>query len=434
MSERSIGNESSTTAHKRHARATLHDEGPPPASPLGHSSSASITKIQMSLDIHLIAGLILPFVPDRVTWNNVCCASKELYRAGKNLTPPWPNTTIKVYSTTHHDVRAVAFSPSGSHLAFGTNQGSVRVWDRWGKETILQGDTGPISCLGYSSDGRCLASGTSQCGSIRLWHTESFHTTSTKTYSDTPTARPLVHQADISILLGNHSSVAALAFSRTDSNLLASGGWNGEIKLWNVKEQACIHSYQALRSSDIIPTLNFSRGDRSVCNAVVLSGSMIRLWRAEGSSEFTSAVIDIPGAVRRQGLPGGTVVCPAFSPCGSFLTIAYSTPSRDRSGIATKIDLYEVGTMIKSQSVVIPDFASVCSVVSQDSKQLVLGGTRGRSRLFQTDDLSIQRDLNTRRGGPQPTSYEPVWCVAFDPTCRVLAFGCRDGRVVLRSL
>jgi WD40 repeat protein len=340
---------------------------------MGHFSSYSVNQTQISqisLDIHLIAGLILPFIADRMTWDNVCCASKELYLAGKNLTPPWPSKAFTNIRGNNLAVQALAFSPSGSHLAFGTN--IVHVWDRWGKKTLLRGNTGFISCLEYSSDGTYLASVVSgQGGSIRLWHTVSFHTTSTKTYSETPTARPLVHQADISILLGNHSSVAALAFSRTDSNLLASVGWLGNIKLWNVKEQACIHSFQVPRKN-IRPTLLFAGGDRSVCNAVLSTGSMIRLWRAAGSSEFTTEVIVIPGAsllgqVLDQRDPTGTV-CPSFSPCGSFLTIAYSSPSREGRG--TRIDFYDLGTMLKSQSVVLPLFDSLRSALSPDSKQL----------------------------------------------------------------
>jgi hypothetical protein len=59
----------------------------------------------------LIADLILPFVADRATWNTVCSASNELRRAGKKMTPPWPN---KVFNLLGHSVDRVRFSPSGS--------------------------------------------------------------------------------------------------------------------------------------------------------------------------------------------------------------------------------------------------------------------------------------------------------------------------------
>ena len=178
----------------------------------------------------LIAELILPFVADRATWNNVCCASKELYLAGKNLTPPWPNTA---FSSGGSVPPAVVFSPSGSHFVFSnTERGVVHVWDRWGKETLLGGNTGTVYCLEYSSDGTYLASGAGDT-SIRVWHTESYHTTS-------PTL-PGQEQA-VKILIGGLSIVTRLAFSRTDSNLLASGELCGEVKLWNVIEQACLYS------------------------------------------------------------------------------------------------------------------------------------------------------------------------------------------------
>jgi WD40 repeat protein len=144
---------------------------------------------------------------------------------------------------------------------------------------------------------------------------------------------------------------------------------------------------------------------------VLSTGSMIRLWRAEGSSEFTSETIDIPGGGRRR------TVCPAFSPCGLFLSIAYCSP-RSREGSGTRIDLYELETMLKSQSVVLPGLSYVRSAFSPDSKQLVVCDGQGWIRILQTDDFSFQRDLNTGRGGR---------CVTFDPTSRVLAIGAAHG-------
>jgi WD40 repeat protein len=243
MSQRSIRDETLSTAHKRHATAPQDEEGstlPSSASSsssLGQASSSSIPKIPLGL----IADLILPFVADRATWDSVYCASKELCLAGKKMTPPWPNTRIKWNG--RHAIHPVAFSPSGLQLAFvinRINRNVVHVWDRWGKETLLKGHNSATNCLEYSSDGEYLASG-SQDGWIRLWHTESFHAAFSKVSREKPARTP---EQGGKILLHNDSRPSALAFSRTDSNLLASaGGLSGMIKVWNVEERSCIHSF-----------------------------------------------------------------------------------------------------------------------------------------------------------------------------------------------
>jgi WD40 repeat protein len=90
--------------------------------------------------------------------------------------------------------------------------------------------------------------------------------------------------------------------------------------------------------------------------------------------------------------------------------------------------LHETETMTKTQSVVMPGFIAAWAAVSPDGKQLVVVGNNGRIRLLQPCNSSIQRNLDTRG------EAKGVCSVAFDPTCRVLAIGCRDGRLELRTL
>jgi WD40 repeat protein len=168
MSKRSIRGESSNAARKRQAVAP-QDEGPLPSessSLAQQASSISIPKIPL----HLIADLILLFVADRATWNSVCSASNELRRAGKKMTPPWPNKAFNM----GHSVRDVAFSHCGSQLASMSNadRDVIHVRDRWGKEALLGGHTEYTCCMEYSLDGQHLASG-SLDGSIQIWRTES---------------------------------------------------------------------------------------------------------------------------------------------------------------------------------------------------------------------------------------------------------------------
>jgi WD40 repeat protein len=259
-------------------------------------------------------------------------------------------------------------------------------------------------------DGEHLASG-SRDGSIRIWHAESFHTKSSRTQIERPTRAP--KQAD-AILVGSDLSSTALSFSRTDSNILASGGYNGYVKLWNITEQACIHSFNPGRGQ--IRSLIFAGGADIACVALTGTGSIIRFWKAEGSSDFASETI---GEVDPAELH-----LAACSPSGSFLATSFGL----RTGIGSAVTLYDLETMTKTQSVVMPGFLASYIAVAPDSKQLVVSDYRGVLRLLQTDDLSNQRDL-------YPTgAVTYLSSVAFDPSCRVLAIGCDDGTLELQSL
>ena len=401
----------SSTAHKRHATAPEEEDYLPTLSSFRAQASLSSNP---KIPLDLIADLILPFVVDRATWNSVCCASRELHLTGKKMTPPWPNKAFN--NLGHEQVRRIAFSPSGSQLAFVIDTDPhhvIHVWDRWGKEETLLLGPRDLSCLEYSLDGELLASAGGSDSSIRLWRTESFHAASLMLTSTPRTPR----QADIILRNDPAWKVRTLSFSRTDSNLLASGGGSnvGQIKLWSVKDQACIYCCRPGHSE--IRSLFFAGGADSACLAVSYTGSIIRLSRAESSSTFASEIIG-----ETSGPAEGYTPHVVFSPCGSFLaTRAYSN---EENGL-TILALYEIETMTKTQSVVMPDFKASCFAMSPDSRQLVVGDRMGRIRLVQVDDFSIQRDLNTTRGRP---SDDLIWCVAFDPTCRVVAFGCRGSK------
>jgi WD40 repeat protein len=190
---------------------------------------------------------------------------------------------------------------------------------------------------------------------------------------------------------------------------------HGEIKVWKVKEQACIHSFRPGRGA--IRCLFFAGGADTACVALADYGSIIRLRRAEGSSDFASETI---GEADLEGYSPRAV----FSTSGSFL----ATSVGSMTGNARKVALYELETITKTQSVVMPGFTATCFGLSPDSKQLVVGDYTGRIRLLQAEDLNIQRDIDTKG------EVMSISSVAFGPTCRVLAFGCRDGRLELRSL
>jgi WD40 repeat protein len=267
----------------------------------------------------------------------------------------------------------------------------------------------------YSLDGECLASGSGD-GSIRIWHTESFHTITSQPYMERPTRAP--KHADKLLLGSRNSNIIALSFSRTDSNMLASGGLNGEIKVWNVKEQACVHSFDS--GGGPVRSLFYAGGADIACLAVTQAMSIIRHWKAEGTSDFASET------VREADRGGAELHRAALSASGSFVATIFIRRTGDK--FASTPVLFDLETMTKTQSIVMPDLFATCFAVSPDSKQLVVVCSRGRIRLLQTDDFSIQRDLDTTGEG------KAVCSVAFDPTCRILAIGYHDGSLELRRL
>jgi WD40 repeat protein len=67
-------------------------------------------------------------------------------------------------------VWSVAFNPSGTRLAAGSQDRTIRILDpRVGEDLLtLRAHTGSVMSLAWTPDGRTLASG-SYDGTVRLW-------------------------------------------------------------------------------------------------------------------------------------------------------------------------------------------------------------------------------------------------------------------------
>jgi WD40 repeat protein len=246
-----------------------------------------------AIPINVISHWVLPFVQDRLTWNAICSANKELHGAGMRMTPPWPETTLKLGQR----VKALKFSPCGSFLASGSilSPYLVHICDRRGSLTRLIGHTSAIRHLSFSKDGKYLASAGND-KSIRIW----------------PTNSTRVPQQSVKKLSGHLCSITYLDFSPDDSNLLASGGAS-ESKLWNVEQEVCIYSFnhrcECIRSLCFLP----AREKRHTCTFVTSTGSLIRTsW--DDLSGITSDIVIMPGL--------GKVHTSTFSHCGSLFAAA----------------------------------------------------------------------------------------------------------------
>jgi WD40 repeat protein len=297
----------------------------------------------------------------------------------------------------------------------------VHVLDRHGEQTRLEGHTGGVTCLQYSLDGKYLASGSDN--SIRLWRMTSesaaaaHSSPSDESRSRGTTRGPLRAQSDIT-LLGHGGVITALDFSPNDSNLLASGCGAGEIKLWNVMNQVCIHAFNP--GFRRIRAIYFSPGYYIQCYAVTGQGRMIRIAR-DKMMEFASTILEEPYL--------GIFPLAALSPCGTcFAAISYMS-----SVSKCELALFDLRTMAKTQSVFLfggrDDFGGIA--MSPDGKKLAISNNSGGALFFECHDLTIQKSVDNleQRSDEADVGFCPV---AFDPTSRFFAVGRLDGKVELR--
>lgn len=121
-----------------------------------------------------------------------------------------------IYTSFTGEVNTSAFSPTQLHLATGHYDGLIRIWDMVTGELLLKFTIdGVVESLAYNPDGRIIASGNSfENGNIQLW--------------DAQTGQLLRE------LVGHQSGVNSLAFSK-DGNLLVSGSYDGEVRVWGIR-------------------------------------------------------------------------------------------------------------------------------------------------------------------------------------------------------
>ena len=228
----------------------------------------------------------------------------------------WDVETGQCVKTLHgHSswVYAVAFSPDGKTLVNDNNDFALHEWDvAIGQPLrVFPGHENWISTLAFAPDGHLLASG-SEDQSIRLWDVKSGSCIKTLQVGErvrsvvfSPDGKVVASGSDaqdillwdsgsgqqIAALRGHYDRVRVVAFARnpvssTDDILLASGGEDEKIRIWQItraaQEAKRIHKLTGHRGR--IWSLAFSPGD----NNLLASGgddSDIRLWdlRAETS-------------------------------------------------------------------------------------------------------------------------------------------------------
>ncbi len=132
--------------------------------------------------------------------------------------------SLRVFSGHTGAVTSLAWSPDSAHLATGSRDKSVRVWNVATGETerILQRSPQGIDSVSWSPDGaRIAAASGADASAIYLWNA----------FTGAPTGPRLSFGDDLSGIGFRH----AVAFSPDSKRIAGAGGTNGAVKIWNAQ-------------------------------------------------------------------------------------------------------------------------------------------------------------------------------------------------------
>ena len=274
---------------------------------------------------------------------------------------------------------SVATSPNGAYWAMGSRRGGARVWRDSGKMLDLawQAHTAAVQALAFSPDEQMLATG-SWDGTIKLWNLEN----------------------GALLWLGQHTgSIHRLAFT-PDGHTLASGGDDAVIRLWDVSTGKPLQMLSSQNSP--IYALAWSR-DGSLLAGGCFDGS-IHLWEMQGGQAAQ------PGASRILTGHSGPVWSLAFAPDRSTL----ASGSFDRTVRLWDVESLEVRETLAGHT------APVNTVAWSPDGSLLASGSRDQTIwLWDVERASYRTTFHGHTA--------VVHDLAFMPDGRSLLSGSEDG-------
>ncbi len=320
-------------------------------------------------------------------------------------------------------VFGLAFTPAGEELATAGDDGSVRLWDLSANRARgrLEGGVERLWAVAFAPNGKTVAAGggdwfrPQDTGGLVLWDAAS--------------------RQRLRELHGHAGLVFGVAFCPTDGDTLASGGWDGTVRLWDVKagrERFVLRGHERpVRSVAFSPdgrTLASAGFDGLVCLWDVQTGREVRrldarpywvncvafspdgrtLATAENSGEAVAAVgpEPRPGQVRLWDAASGNERATLRGPRAVVLSLAFSPDGRalvSGGGLWSQfgeVIVWDVATGAERLSLHGNAEWVECVTFSPDGRTLVTGGgtteSHGEVKLW---DVRPGPELSRRAGG-----------------------------------
>jgi WD40 repeat protein len=153
-------------------------------------------------------------------------------------------------------VECIAVSSNGNHLATGSADKTVRIWDVAGRSQVacLRGHEGIVTGVFYSFDGRRLASASTD-GTLRIWDA--------------------INCTEAPLLIGHRRPLTSIAFSQ-DGRRIVSGARDNTAHVWDTRSGLRVSCLAGHRG--VLTSLAFSPDGHRV-----VSGSedqTVRIWEA----------------------------------------------------------------------------------------------------------------------------------------------------------
>lgn len=255
-----------------------------------------------------------------------------------------------------------------------------------------------IACIAYSADGKLLATGGSD-NKIRLFDAETGkelrelvgHQPSTFVLPEKPSL------ADFGSPTGKGGLVTALAFS-PDNKLLASGGWDDAIRIWDVATGKQVRSLIAHASQTA--ALAFSKDGKLLATRGGLDG-VVRLWAPNTGKQLQQF----------DNLPRRSAAL-AIAPDGKTVAV----------GDAKSISVRDVESGKETQE--FKHAGALCLAYSADGKLLASGGRDSTLRLWEVVTGNELRQCELPK-------KEPPTQLAFAPDGKQLAAAIKENKAVL---